>query len=75
MPNMCFSYSADVTAECHEPRGGTAGSAAAPEACRVIRALPTQATSRWGAGTRDAVQPPPESKLCFSYTVTHCFRC
>ena len=27
-----------------------------------------------GTGNRDAVQPPPESKLCFSYTVTHCFR-
>jgi hypothetical protein len=27
-----------------------------------------------GTGSRNAVQPPPDSKLCFSYTVTHCFR-
>jgi hypothetical protein len=72
MPNMCFSYSADLPA--------------APSASRRAGSKPGYPCFSYphmcfdypgdavlGTGSRNAVQPP-DSKLCFSYVTTHCFR-
>jgi hypothetical protein len=48
---------------------GRAAGFARPRACPVIRALPTRDIPL-GTGNRDAVQPPPDSKLCFATSVT-----
>ena len=72
MPKMCFGYSADV------PLSVTSQKAAqrAPRGPGSMPGYPCFAYPSdipAGTGNRDAVQPPRESKLCFSYTVSHCF--
>lgn len=69
----CFSYSADVPLSVTSRR-------AAQRAPRGPGSMPGYPCFAYpsdiplGTGNRDAVQPSAESKLCFSYVTTHCFR-
>ena len=73
MPQMCFSYSADVPLSVTS-RGAAQWAPRGPGRMPGYPCFAYPSDIPLGAGTRDAVQPPPESKLCFSYVTSHCFR-
>ena len=73
MPLMCFSYSADVPLSV-TGRGTAQRAPRSPGRMPGYPCFANPSDIPLGTGNRDAGQPPPESKLCFSYTVTHHFR-
>jgi hypothetical protein len=73
MPKMCFSYSADGPLSVTS-RGTAQRASRGPGSMPGHPCFAYPSDIPLGTGNRDAVQPPPESKVCFSYTVTHCFR-
>ena len=72
MPFPCFSYPADVPPDTRkrDPRSIGYPCFSYPKICF---SYPDDVTP--GTGGSRAVQPPPDSKLCFSYVTSHCFRC
>ena len=74
MPNICFSYAADVPSDI-----GNRSVVRPVRDSKLCFSYPADAVqpppdSKLCFSYRaDAVQPPPDSKLCFSYTTTHCF--
>jgi hypothetical protein len=73
MPNICFSYSADLpTAQPTSRRGMSKPGYPCFSYPHMCFDYPDEAVA--GTGSRNVVQSPPDSKLCFSYPATDCFR-